>query len=204
LNSSGVLTSIIISYSPFFIFSLAFAGVTSDIVILLLLSKNLVKLKVDITTPEELAVLEESLNYVNDDIDFEIDDFEDLVDDSENENESEGLGLNSFINKLKGGRRLRRRMRKMMAKQRRQLSDSLTKADPNGKVADKTIKKQKIQAYKDEIAGLEQLVISLEEEILVLAIKLPSTAIAINKKKNEIVDSKKRIQVLKEELGKLK
>ncbi len=91
-----------------------------------------------------------------------------------------------------------------MAQQRRELSDNLSKADPTGRFAGETVKKQKIQAYKEEISGLEQLVLTLKEEIALLALKLPYTGLKIKKKTQEIVDAEKRIKTLKAELAKLK
>jgi len=48
------------------------------------------------------------------DIDPDLDQYS--MDPPDNEDEDKGLGLNAFVNKLKGGRKLRNRMRKMMEK----------------------------------------------------------------------------------------
>lgn len=60
-----------------------------------------------------------------------LDEFE--IDAPENENENDALGLNAFVNKLKGGKKLRRRMRKIMAKKLAKLKTDMQSADPQGK-----------------------------------------------------------------------
>ena len=97
---------------------------------LLLISKNLVKLKVDITTADELAILEESLNYITNDINFEIDS-------SSNATIDDTLGINSFVDNLKGGKKLRNNMKKMLQKQKSELSSSLSKTDSTRKIKKK-------------------------------------------------------------------
>lgn len=62
---------------------------------------------------------------------FLLDEFE--VDSPDNEDENQGLGLNAFINKLKGGRKLRRKMRQIFAKKLAKLKSDLRAADPQGK-----------------------------------------------------------------------
>lgn len=98
---------------------------------LLLSSKGLIEPQNIIFDPETLAVLNEASNWLYDDtvsVDDITIDTSFSLDSPENENENEGLGLNAFVNKLKGGKKLRERMRKMMAEQKSKLDSDLQKA----------------------------------------------------------------------------
>jgi hypothetical protein len=76
---------------------------------------------------DSLTVINQSLTYLdNNDIlsdDLNIDSAD--IDLPDNANENKGLGINAFINNLKGGRKLRRRTRKALAEQKAQLSSEL-------------------------------------------------------------------------------
>ena len=88
--------------------------------------------------PSDLTIIIESLNNLEntditiDDIDISSISISDL-DPPNNENENIGLGLNAFVNKLPGGKALRKRMRKAMANQAQNLSTDLKSTDPNRK-----------------------------------------------------------------------
>ena len=58
-------------------------------------------------------------------------DFDNGLDSGENENENDGVGLNAFANKLKGGKKLRNRMRKMMKQNSEKLGSSLASSGTN-------------------------------------------------------------------------
>ena len=90
---------------------------------LILVSKKLVNPEVSELSTESISVINESLNFLEDDdlalsddlFDFNTNfDFEnqDSLDDPDNENEEKGIGLNAFANKLPGGKKLRERVRK--------------------------------------------------------------------------------------------
>jgi hypothetical protein len=188
---------------------------------LLLLSKNLVSPSINssiaqnitISDPTELAILEESLNFLDDPtIDINtVDDtvFESDLDDPENDDEEaeDSLNLNAFVSKLKGGRRLRRRMRKMMAKQKLELVASLNKADPGGKFANKTLKQQKKSAINDAIKAEKELITIYKEDIKkyeILIIANPTSIIVykilIKKKKEKIKEIEDKIKNLEKQL----
>lgn len=80
---------------------------------------------------EEQSTIEESLKFLLDNTislnDVENINFDNGLDSGNNENENDGVGLNAFANKLDGGKKLRKRMRKMM----KQNSDKL-KTDLGG------------------------------------------------------------------------
>lgn len=97
----------------------------------LLMSRGFVKNATIDATTGELETINESLNFLEDD-NINIDgltnpDMTTGLDDPDNENEDSGLGLNAFVNKLSGGKKLRKRMRKIMAQQSSQLTSDLAK-----------------------------------------------------------------------------
>lgn len=97
-----------------------------DEVKLILVSKKLVNPEVSSLSTESIAIINESLNFLEDDrltsdedlLDFSTDVTlsSDELDDPNNENEESGLGLNAFLNKLSGGKKLRKRVRARMLK----------------------------------------------------------------------------------------
>lgn len=95
----------------------------------LLMSKGLVKNAYSDMSSQDTQIIDESLNFLEDD-NISIDgltmpNLNDGLDDPDNENEDSGLGLNAFANKLSGGKKLRQRMRKVMAQQSQQLTTDL-------------------------------------------------------------------------------
>lgn len=86
---------------------------------LILVSKKLVNPEVSELGTESIRIINESLNFLEDDdntlsdnfLDFDIEN-QDSLDDPDNENEEQGIGLNAFANKLPGGKKLRERVRK--------------------------------------------------------------------------------------------
>ena len=94
-----------------------------------LIGLGLVKSSVGAVTSTQAAIIAESLSYLetNDGLvsDLNIPDTFFDLDSPDNEDENSGLGLNAFVNKLKGGKRLRRRTRKAMAGASAQLSANL-------------------------------------------------------------------------------
>ena len=62
------------------------------------------------------------------------------MDSADNENEDVGIGLNAFVNKLPGGRRLRNRVRKAVAQNATNLKSDMASTDPSGKYTGNIIK----------------------------------------------------------------
>lgn len=98
---------------------------------LLLSSKGLIKQQSNIFDQETLDVLNEASNWLYDDTvsvdDIPVDTNFNL-DPPNNEDENSGLGLNAFVNNLKGGKKLRERMKKIMSEQKLKLDSDLQKA----------------------------------------------------------------------------
>jgi hypothetical protein len=86
-------------------------------------------------TLEELSTIEESLKFLMDDTislnAVQNTDFDNGLDAGNNENENDGTGINAFINKLQGGKKLRERMRKMMKQNSDKLKTSLASSGTN-------------------------------------------------------------------------
>lgn len=155
----------------------------------------------------DLAVLTESLSYLdNEDLNqSDLSMSETELDNPDNEDEDSGLGLNAFINKLKGGKRLRRRVRSAMATQKRQLAQSIAKEDPKGSLTAKKTEKINKSAIEDEIASLRANIGVKKEEIVALyalsPVPNPGTVILIAAKTRDIAVSNQRIKELQRQLG---
>jgi hypothetical protein len=93
---------------------------------LLLIQKNLIKNPASLYTDAELNVITDSLLILGDNS-ITLDDIvdENYLDSPDNEDENDGLGLNAFINKLKGGKKLRERIKKSMSESKEKLKSDL-------------------------------------------------------------------------------
>ena len=125
----------------------------------LLVSKGLVNSNFSALPADELEIMNESLNYLGD-IDINIDNMQlnslNLnLDDADNTDPEQGLGLNAFVNNLPGGKALRRRIRKQMISQNQQLVTDLKSSDPNGKYTSNLIKEKQNETNKLKIEELE-------------------------------------------------
>jgi hypothetical protein len=102
---------------------------------LLLISKGLIKQMPSNLSMEELTAIENALIYSQGGNYFEDTNYLDNVniDPIDNEDETVGLGLNAFINGLKGGKKLKNRVKIAMNKQKTQLEYEL-KAQKDKKV----------------------------------------------------------------------
>ena len=90
-------------------------------------------------------------------------------------------------------------MRKILAKQKVQLAQSLQKTDPSGKLSNKLQTKIKTEAIKDQIAAHKESIKILKEDIaklLALAPLTPVQLVIIRKKYKEIKDLQKKIREL--------
>ena len=173
-----------------------------DEVKLLLISKKLVGKKLSFLSPTELSIYEEAFNILGDGSEIPIDlpSSDQESPDNEDDESEDGLGLNAFMNKLKGGKRLRKRMKKMLANHKRTLADNISKSNPNSKIAKKTeqaalqdeidVLKIKIKDWKDKIAAII-LPPSLINAILITKLKKD-----ISKAEDEIKKKEQQIKSL--------
>jgi hypothetical protein len=155
---------------------------------------------VSLIPQEDLDILDEANNYLEtdepEDSSFDIEDQPDTEDtDSEDDDPPDGLGLQSFINKLKGGKRLRRRMRREMAKSKRKLADDMQRANPNAPKS----KKAELNALKAEldviIDNIKAKKNQLKASVIALAASFGTNAVLIA----AIVLLKKKIKELEKE-----
>jgi hypothetical protein len=98
---------------------------------LLLTSKGLIKPQEQLFTNEQIDILNEAMAAVEDNT-ISMDDIpapssiSDYIDPPDNEDENDGLGLNAFVNKLSGGKRLRKRIKESMAKSKEKLNSEVS------------------------------------------------------------------------------
>ena len=149
----------------------------------------------------QAAILAESLAYLDDDSlseeGYTLLQAEYSLDAPDNENEDDGLGLNAFINKLKGGKRMRRRAKRAMAARKKQVADQLRKENQKGTSA--TQKKLNTSAIQDLIAAEKANIAALREDIAALAATLPSpTSAAL------IAQKTKQIKVAQDKIAEYK
>jgi len=143
----------------------------------ILASKGFVKLESFALSPSEANTISESLSYLFDNNislnDLENLDFDNGLDSGTNEDENDGLGLNAFMNKLNGGKKLRQRMRKMLKQSSDQLQGDLANSGANVKVntsnlpGQKEEKDPKIEKLKKERAELQQKLAVTKNPILI-------------------------------------
>jgi hypothetical protein len=184
---------------------------------LLLESKKLVPASKTKLSANEISILNESLNYLDSqDIDQQtsLDMLDSLnydmgLDDPENENDEQedSLNINAFVSKLKGGKRLRRRMRKQMAKAKLKLAKDLQNSDPQGKFSSGLVKRQKIASLKEAIKAENDLIRALKEEIDALKVRLPllpGLIVSIKQKYKQIDDSQKKIVDFNKQISQIK
>jgi hypothetical protein len=188
---------------------------------LLLISKNLVKtIPSSAASLEELRVMEEALSYLPNS-DISLDDmmmsFDKVSDEPDNENEdddelgTDALNINAFVNKLKGGKKLRRRMRLKMAAQKTELADSLKKTDKGGKFTSNLVKSKTIDAINDQIKAKQEEISIYNDAIKkynILIATNPTLAPAyvplIRKKNKQIKDAEAKIKSLQRDLASIK
>jgi len=155
----------------------------------LLVSKGLVNSSLSTMSLDDIAIMNDSLNYIGD-IDININDIElssinSGLDDADNTDPDQGLGLNAFVNNLPGGKALKRRIRKMMIIQNKQFSTDLKKADPNGKYTSNIIKEKQSETNKLKIEELEA---EKKKLALTLAVNINPVITAVTIKKIKEID----------------
>jgi hypothetical protein len=101
----------------------------------LLSAKGLIKFTSSDYSIKEEEIINDVKSYLyDDDIPMDINyNVSTQLDAPDNENDNEGIGLNAFINKLNGGKALRKRVRAARIKNNNDLITSLKQDDPDGK-----------------------------------------------------------------------
>lgn len=119
----------------------------------LLASGGFVTLGINSLAAEDIALISDSLKYLEEDSDISISDIESGVSELQSDDNSE-LGLQTFSNNLPGGKALRKRTRKMMIKNNEKLVNELKKTDPNSTYSQNIIKQKEEESAKLKIENL--------------------------------------------------
>lgn len=110
------------------------------------------------------------------------------------EDDSDELGLQSFVNNLPGGKKLRKQMRRQMAKANGALTTDLRRTDPNSRFTSNIIKQREQETIRNKIKDLQE---ERKELTKALLIPNPISRLVIVKK---ISDIDKEIEKLKNSL----
>jgi len=163
----------------------------------LLVAKGLVNVGSLGLSNETLLTISESLRAVEDQS-VTIDDLQPPVisDDEElDEGEEGGLGLQTFVNNLPGGKALRKRVRNRLIKGNEKLIKDLRRADPSSTGSEKLIKQKEDETNKLKIEKLEDQKSSLQKLLLlsgpVAGVPIIAKIKAID---NEIKDLKNKLK----------
>lgn len=135
-----------------------------DEVKLILVSKKLVNPEVSSLSSESISTINESLNFLQDssiESDDDLYDFSTTVnlegadgDSPDNENEELGIGLNAFLNKLSGGKKLRKRVRAKLSKISQEMSSKLSST--RSPIAEKVAMEQSTYTKNLKIQDLQE------------------------------------------------
>lgn len=122
----------------------------------LLVSKGFVRSNLKGMSAEEISTVLDAAQFLEDGT-FDPDTLS--INPSDNiqisEEDSQELGLQSFVNNLPGGKKLRNRMRKQMIKGNQDLIKDLKSSDPNSTYSQKIIKEKESETTKLKIQDLE-------------------------------------------------
>lgn len=115
----------------------------------------------------DIAIISNSLNFLadNDLLAEDLNLQETDLENPDSEDENAGLGLQAFINKLSGGKRLRRRVRQQLAQSQRNFAQTLQSSDPGGKYSGTIATRQANQANQLEIKNLQEQIGEWKKQI---------------------------------------
>jgi hypothetical protein len=198
LNKNGVL----VAQSD-----LTFATNTSVIiqeVKVKLVSQGLIAPQFNVLSEQDLATVLTSVQYLDsDDVLSETFDYTTLleegigaVDSPDNLDDSEGIGLNAFINNLKGGKRLRKRARAQMASNQRNLAANIASVEPSGSLTSGLVNKQLTQANELDSQNLKDDIDTWKRDIAVAATQGPAGYPVIADRTKKIKDAQQKLDAL--------
>lgn len=164
-----------------------------------LVSLGLVNPTVAAISPVDLQVFSQAYNYLdnNDILDNDISISEEEIESADNLDESKGLGLQAFVNNLKGGRRLRQRTRSRLVAQKRELAVQLQREDPSSSITQGLANQQLAEANKLEIQNLQDKIDGWKKEIAVAYATISPTSTVI------IADRTKKISAARDRIRQL-
>lgn len=121
----------------------------------LLVSGGFVKSDLSGASSEEVAAILEAAQFLEDgSIDIDTLGISPSVNLDIPETDAAEIGLQSFVNNLPGGKKLRKRMRKQLIKNNQDLIKDLKKSDPNSKYSENIIKQKEEENAKLKIENL--------------------------------------------------
>jgi hypothetical protein len=166
-----------------------------------LVSQGLIAPQFNILSDQDLATVFTSAQYLdNDDVLSESFDYNDLlqesVDSPDNLDETEGIGLNAFINNLKGGKRLRKRTRTQMAANKRKLASSIASVEPEGRLSGGLANKQLTEANQLESQNVKDDIDTWKKEIAVAATQGPAGYPIIADRSKKIKEAQQKLASL--------
>ena len=134
----------------------------------LLVSKGFVKSNLQGMSAEEISAVLDAAQFLDEGA-FDPDTLN--INPSDNlqisEEDSQELGLQSFVNNLPGGKKLRNKMRKQMIKSNQDLIKDIKSGDPNSKYSQSIIKQKESETTKLKIQDLEEEKKKLKAVLLV-------------------------------------
>lgn len=172
-----------------------------------LVSQGLIAPQFNVLSDQDLATVLTSVQYLdNDDVLSENFNYTELLqetpdsinslDSPDNLDETEGIGLNAFINNLKGGKRLRQRTRAAMAANKRTLADNIKTAEPSGELTKGLVGKQLTEANQLDAQTLKENVDTWKKEIAVAATQGPAGYPVIADRTKKIKEAQQKISAL--------
>ena len=141
-----------------------------------------------------LSAVSEAFNFLdnNDILDDDLNIDAAVVDLPDNTDENAGLGLNAFVNNLKGGRRLRRRTRAALAKNYRESAAEIRKTDTTGRFT--ALGATQIQqAIRLDIANLRDQIKEWQAQIAIAITQGPLGVAIVADRRKKIVAANRRI-----------
>jgi hypothetical protein len=159
----------------------------------LLVSGGFVNIGLSTLDAEETVAVTDAVRYLdtNDLSDVEITQQDvDVLNDA-----NDGLGLQSFLNNLPGGKALRKRIRKQLIKQNQDLVKNLKSTDPNSTYSQSIIKQKEEETAKLKIEGL------LEEKKKLKALLLVSNPLGYATILIRISDIDKEVNSLRKQFN---
>jgi len=162
-----------------------------------LVSLRLVRPEIGAIDADALSVISDSLTFLdnNDVLQNDLNITPIPLDSPDNTDENQGLGLNAFINNLKGGKKLRQRTRRSLAANLREVSSQIRASDTTGRFT-QTANSQSQQANQLEIQNLKEQINEWKKQIAVALTQGPAGYIIVKDRNNKIKQANLRIQQL--------
>lgn len=169
-----------------------------------LVSQGLIGPQFNVLSDQDLATVLTSVQYLDsDDVLSETFDYNTLLEDGigavdlpDNADESEGIGLNAFINNLKGGKRLRKRARAQMAANQRKLASDIATAEPSGSLTTGLVNRQLTEANQLDSQNLRDEIDNWKKEIAAAATQGPAGYPIIADRTKKIKEAQQKLDAL--------